>query len=49
MSVASAVRRAAALMLVVAGFALVPTPAPAGASIGKAVCGAAGLFSGIAG
>ena len=49
MSLASAGRRAAALSLVVAGFALIPTPAPAGANIGNAVCGAAGLFSGIAG
>ena len=49
MSAAGAIRRTTALMLLVAGFAMVPTPAPAGASIGKAVCGAAGLFSGIAG
>ncbi len=49
MSLATHVRRMAALAVAVAGFALIPAPAPAGASIGNAVCGAAGLFSGIAG
>lgn len=49
MRLASPVRRVTALMLVVGGFVVIPTPAPAGASIGDAVCGAAGLFSGIAG